>query len=152
MARQISGVKTWFSNTALLDMRTIDIDTLSNGKVLVAFGGSAGFNSVVHTAVVNGSTGKLGPVERTGRTFKIAVDGQCRCGFLAPQFGRDQIAAVRRRDQRLRRGRADRHKCRAKAQRQRANRNRGTAKADRNRAKRSGRLRIHFTLRVGVRT
>lgn len=62
MARQISGVKTWFSNTTFLDMRTIDIDTLSNGKVLVAFGGSAGFNSVVHTAVVNGSTGKLGPV------------------------------------------------------------------------------------------
>lgn len=62
MAKQSSGVKTWFTNTAQLDMRAIDIETLSNGKVLVAFGGSAGFNAVVHTGVVNGATGRLGPI------------------------------------------------------------------------------------------
>lgn len=61
MAQQSGAVKTWFTNTANLDMRMIDIETLSTGKVLVAFGGAAGFSSVLHTALVTAG-GTLGPI------------------------------------------------------------------------------------------
>jgi Ca2+-binding RTX toxin-like protein len=68
MAKTIEKVKTWFNNTKDLDLLAFDATTLSNGKVMVAFGGSALIdsgiyaNSVVYTATLNLRTDKLGPI------------------------------------------------------------------------------------------
>lgn len=95
-------------------------------------------------------TGEFGPVERAGRTLEIAVDGERGSLLVAAQFGRDEIAAVGRRDQRLRRDRGYRHKN--TAERQRANRNRGAGQSDENRAAQSERIWVHLTLRVALRS
>lgn len=62
MVKAREATKTWFVNSAGLDMTGFDIGELSNGKILVAFGGGRNGASVIHTAELNLGSDKLGPV------------------------------------------------------------------------------------------
>lgn len=62
MAIALESVQTWFTNSANLDMRTLDVAGLADGGVLVAFGGTSGGSPVIHTAKLNTATDRLGPL------------------------------------------------------------------------------------------
>ncbi len=62
MVKAREATKTWYVNSAGLDMTGFDIGELSNGKILVAFGGGRSGSSVIHTAELNLGTDRLGPV------------------------------------------------------------------------------------------
>lgn len=65
MAISPQGPRTWYTNTAGLDMRTLDIELLASGQMLVAFGGSSSVNPALHTALLNLGTGQLGAIDTT---------------------------------------------------------------------------------------
>lgn len=65
MAISLQGPKVWFVNSAAIDTRAFDLERLSNGSFLVAFGGSSGTNAALHTGVVSTATWKLGALDST---------------------------------------------------------------------------------------
>lgn len=65
MAISTKGPQVWFLNTAGLDYRAFDLETLADGRVLVAMGGSSGTNAALHTAILNLGTGQLGAIDTT---------------------------------------------------------------------------------------
>lgn len=60
MAKSITPVRTVFQNIDRLDSRAFDVESLADGSVLFAFGGSIMRDSVVYTARLEGDT--LGPL------------------------------------------------------------------------------------------
>jgi Ca2+-binding RTX toxin-like protein len=86
MALALEGVRTWFTNTARLDMRTADVAALANGGILVAFGGSSGQSAAIYTALLDTATDTLGAVS----TQVIA-----RTGGFASTLRRIEIDAAR---------------------------------------------------------
>lgn len=65
MTKALESVRTWFTNSTALDQRTFDIVELSNGKVLVGFGGALVSDAVYYTATLNLATDTLGPLTST---------------------------------------------------------------------------------------
>ena len=63
MAISTQGPQVWFINNAALDYRAFDLETLADGRVLVAMGGSSVTNAALHTAILNLGTGQLGPID-----------------------------------------------------------------------------------------
>lgn len=65
MATAATGVSTWFTRTAFADISHIDMTTLSNGRVAIAFGGGTAGSATLSTALVSTALTSLGPVVNT---------------------------------------------------------------------------------------
>lgn len=60
MATARSGVSTWFTRTASTDMSHVDMTTLSNGRIAVAFGGGTAGSATLHSALLSSTFTTLG--------------------------------------------------------------------------------------------
>lgn len=63
MAKSVTGISTWFTDTINTDISHVDLATLANGRVVIAFGGGTSGSAQLNTALVNTALTGLGPLQ-----------------------------------------------------------------------------------------
>lgn len=92
MAIALTNVSTWFTRTVSTDISHIDMTTLANGRIAIAFGGGTTGTATMTTALVSGTMTSLNALNTntyapaTGQLTllrNIEIDAQAGGGFVS---------------------------------------------------------------------